>query len=331
MIKFPSIEQFRNVSRNAKVVFQGENPALDFRGTVKLHGTNAAIVVTNRGCDRVPYEITYQSRNNVITPDNDNAGFARFMSESLGDKAITLAGPFLSSEVEKVVIYGEWCGAGIQRGVAITELEKMFVIFAVKTFDFDDKEGEWVDISHLSDCLIDEDSRIFNSEMFQTFDITVDMSNPELSINDMVAMTEQVEAECPVGKYFGVSGVGEGIVWRCQQNPTSRLWFKVKGEKHSVTKVKKLVEVDAEKLGSIAEFVDRVVTDNRVLQGIDYLKEQELEVSRKSTGQFLSWFFADIMKEEADVLEASGLTKKDVSSKIGEKARGMFFATVDFS
>jgi hypothetical protein len=151
-----------------------------------------------------------------------------------------------------------------------------------------------------------------------------------MSVNKLVAITEQVEAECPVGKNFGVSGVGEGVVWRCTDNPTSELWFKVKGEKHSVTKVKKLVEVDTVKLGSIVEFVERVVTDARVKQGIDYLSEQGLDLSRKSTGQFLSWFFADIMKEESDVMEKSGLVKKDVSSRIGEKARGMFFAATDY-
>jgi hypothetical protein len=254
------------------------------------------------------------------------------MTEEVGMAAlIDIATPLLSPEVERVVIYGEWCGQGIQKGVAISELDKMFVIFAVKTFDFDDEEGEWVDILGYADDLVNEEFRIFNSEMFPTYAAKVDMSNPEMSVNDLVAITQAVEAECPVGKHFGVSGVGEGVVWRCEQNPTSRLWFKVKGDKHSVAKVKKLVEVDAEKLGSIVEFVERVTTEARVNQGIEYLKEQGLDVSRKSTGQFLSWFFADIMKEEADVLEASGLVKKDVSGKIGEKARAMFFDAVDFA
>ena len=59
MIKFPSIEQFRNVIRHVKskaqFVGKDENgdpvydqsiplPTLQFCGTVKLHGTNAGIV-----------------------------------------------------------------------------------------------------------------------------------------------------------------------------------------------------------------------------------------------------------------------------------------------
>jgi len=59
MIKYPSIEQFRNIIRKVKEKTDyvgkdtnGDNiylhtkdyPILEFKGTVKLHGTNAGIV-----------------------------------------------------------------------------------------------------------------------------------------------------------------------------------------------------------------------------------------------------------------------------------------------
>lgn len=124
---------------------------------------------------------------------------------------------------------------------------------------------------------------------------------------------------------------GEGVVWKgISAGWTSpKYWFKVKGEKHSVSKVKKLVEVDIEKLNSVVEFIDRVVTDNRLKQGVEYLIENDMEVSQKSTGAFLSWVFADVMKEESDVLEVSGLTKKDISRDLGTKARVWYFNYVD--
>jgi hypothetical protein len=324
MIKFPSINQFRHVKKAVGFEFGSTDKVLQFSGSVKLHGTNAAIVVSMS--DGEP-AITYQSRNNEITADDDNAGFANYMSQIDKSVIVAMACGYLREGVEKVVLFGEWCGGNIQKGVAVAELEKMFVIFAVKVFKDDPENGEW---AGLNPVLGSAEHRIFNADWFETYSIDIDFSAPEMSVNELVSITEKVEAECPVGKNFGVSGVGEGVVWRCTNNPSSELWFKVKGDKHSVTKVKKLVEVDAVKLGSIVEFVDRVVTDSRVKQGIDYLSEQSLEVSRKSTGQFLSWFFADIMKEESDVMEASGLTKKDVSSRIGERARGMFFAATDY-
>ena len=50
----------------------------------------------------------------------------------------------------------------------------------------------------------------------------------------MIEITEAVENECPVGKHFGVSGVGEGVVWTCVSEGwnDSGTWFKVKGEAH---------------------------------------------------------------------------------------------------
>lgn len=48
-------------------------PTLKFKGTVKLHGTNAGIV--NYG-DR----LEFQSRERVLSLEEDNAGFMRAMS-----------------------------------------------------------------------------------------------------------------------------------------------------------------------------------------------------------------------------------------------------------
>ncbi len=76
-ISFPSIEQFRNVvgSVNRQYNFVGldENgeaiydsslpkPVLTFKGTVKLHGTNAGV------CFNDVDGMWYQSRENIITP-----------------------------------------------------------------------------------------------------------------------------------------------------------------------------------------------------------------------------------------------------------------------
>jgi hypothetical protein len=147
----------------------------------------------------------------------------------------------------------------------------------------------------------------------------------------MIEITQAVEAECPVGKAFGVEGVGEGVVWKCldEDHKGSDYWFKVKGKKHSVTKVKTLAPVDIEKMKSVNDFIDTVLTDNRMKQGIEYLVEQGKPISRKSTGDFLSWVFDDIITEEADTMAASHITRKDLGKPVGTQARDWFFKYLD--
>ena len=79
MKKFPSIEQFRHVVRAERdaAKFRGEEPGeRSYRGTVKLHGTNAGISQDRAG------NLTYLSRNRKLTPGDDNAGFAAAMMEN---------------------------------------------------------------------------------------------------------------------------------------------------------------------------------------------------------------------------------------------------------
>ena len=135
MKKYPSINQFRNIVRTVRDNhdYQGKDeqgnpisrhispyPKLMFKGTVKLHGTNAAVVLYKDG------RIQYQSRERVLSLQQDNAGFMTYMS------GLDLSKLFQGIPFEDyIVIYGEWCGGNIQKGVAITGLPKMFVIFDV--------------------------------------------------------------------------------------------------------------------------------------------------------------------------------------------------------
>lgn len=116
--------------------------------------------------------------------------------------------------------------------------------------------------------------------------------------------------------------VGEGVAWSPTDNELAKnsgLWFKVKGDKHSVSKVKTLAAVDPERLASIQQFVEYAVTENRLQQGID-----EIGLDIKNMGAFLSWVNRDIIKEEGDVLAHNGLVMKDVAKFISNKARAWF-------
>lgn len=346
MHKYFSTGQYKNIIKHvndratqAKVPV----PELEFKGTVKLHGTNASIynVLSND-------ELVIQSKNNIITVEEDNNGFARFVSQHKAPVDAIFA-EIKAQYPEQIndktaVIYGEWCGGNIQPNVALNQLEKMFVIFAIKLIDnksdlaLEDEEPNetWLthDEIHLVLSKVDKlnDNKIYNIFDFPTFEIKIDMSNPKLTQNTLVELTNAVEKECPVAKQFGISGLGEGIVWKCVSvHPhikTSDLVFKVKGKEHSVTHVKELAEVDTAKVNSIKEFVDTVVTDNRLKQGIDYLNEMHVTVEPSNMGVFLKWVANDCLKEESDVIEASGLERKEVMPAINNKAKQFFFKCI---
>jgi hypothetical protein len=318
MKKFPSIEQFRNVIHHIRENhdFKGKDeagtairihtspyPTITFSGTVKLHGTNAGIVLYK------DEHIEYQSRENVLGEGKDNAGFMTTMkTKNLG---------FLFEDIEfqdYIAVYGEWVGKGIQSGVAVSELPKMFVIFAI------DVDGEW-----RTDLFMrDPDQGIYFISDFDQYYLTIDFNSPELVQNRLVEITNAVEAECPVGKFFGVSGVGEGVVWAAKHEGVTYR-FKVKGEKHSVSKVKTLASVDVEAVRDAQEFVSNVLTDARLEQGIQYLKETGAQIDQTSTGTFLRWVIGDVIKEEGDTIRENTLDQKKIGAATSKKAREWFF------
>lgn len=319
MKKYPSIEQLRNVvkkvrerhdyvgrNEEGKPIFQHTSnyPMLKFKGTVKLHGTNAGIVKYSDG------SIQFQSRERVLSIGEDNAGFMFSMSENNLD---FLFKDFEYSGYDYIAIYGEWCGGSIQKGVAINGLPKMFVIFGVMVNDV------WID---LPPSLHKNEIGIYNILQFPTYEVDIDFNSPELIQNSIIEMTIGVEEKCPVGLNFGIEGVGEGIVFTCIED--QELKFKSKGEKHSSSKVKTLNAVDVEEVNNISEFVELAVSENRLNQGLSFFKENNIEVDSKNTGEFLRWIVTDVLKEEKDTLEVSGLNEKKVKAAIVTKARMWF-------
>jgi len=320
-INYSSIGQFRNAVKNVQLstAYQREvegkhikNPTIKFTGTVKAHGTNASIVISPEG------EQYAQSRTAVLSLSKDNAGFAAF-AHSVKDTiagmrvAIELLNPDI--EDKTIVIYGEWCGKGIQKGVGISEVDRFFMPFGVKVLE--EKNNRW--LTHLP-MLTSPIKRIFDVREFGTFEILVDFEHPEEAQNTLVNITEQVEKQCHIAQFFGIAGIGEGVVWT---SPDQEIKFKVKGEKHSNSKVKKLAEVDVEKLNSIKEFVDYAVTENRLKQM--FLENVGTHPDRALLGKFIKAVSTDVVKEEPDTLVASGLSMKDVGSALSKKARNWFF------
>lgn len=193
----------------------------------------------------------------------------------------------------------------------------MFVIFAIKI------DGVYQDIEKYKHLHINEE-RIYNILQFEHYYIDIDFNQPEMIQNKLVDMTIAVETECPVGKYFGVSGTGEGIVYE-YINGNDRYIFKVKGEKHQNSKVKTLTTVNVEEIESINNFVEYACTENRMSQGIDKLKELGKTLDEKSTADFLRWVYNDIIKEESDTIVKNQLDVKKIGKSVSTKAKQFYF------
>ena len=73
-VKFDSIDQLRHFVKDMK--YRGKE-VVNLTGAVKIHGTNAAI-----GYDMQTKELFVQSRNNIITVEKDNAGFAMYVEQN---------------------------------------------------------------------------------------------------------------------------------------------------------------------------------------------------------------------------------------------------------
>jgi len=229
----------------------------------------------------------------------------------------------LDRAVVDLAIYGEWCGGSIQKGIALSGLPKMFVIFAVKADD------TWIDLEHLS-IPIDVAAGVRCITESHSYLLEIDFARPELAQSRLVELTTAVEAACPFGALLGVTGVGEGIVWQRLDDPSSDYWFKVKGEKHSASKVKTLAAVDVEKVTALREFVESVVTEARCEQGLQNLTREQLKpFEMASMGDFIRWVHGDVMKEEGDTIAANGIDPKKMGGMIAPVARAWFVSRLD--
>jgi CxxC motif-containing protein len=332
MIAFPSIEQFKHlikeVTSDSRYSGRDEHgnsiwnndplPILDFIATCKAHGTNASIFYKKKS-----ETVRFQSRTRQLTLSHDNLGFCAYGLKY--EKEFLNLCKSIIGDNDTVTIFGEWAGPGIQSGVAVSNIpNRIFMPFSI-LFTKDDNRF-WVDTLDLTKYIPDtlQFLGVYNSIEFGVWYFTIDFNNPEFTQNKLIELTEAIEHECPIGKYFGVSGIGEGIV--ISHNLGYKIYrCKVKGEKHSNTKVKKLAPIDEEEYKNVQSFVQNYVTESRLEQGIFVMKnEMELEIDIKNLGTFIKWVVGDVIKEEQQSIVQNDLDVKKIAKEIGNVARKWF-------
>lgn len=351
-LAWPEIEGFHHIRKHVRAypdLLKGNN-VVTYKAKVKLHGTNAAVhmypsyAVGEHPNNISKSQLAFQSRSNMITPENDNAGFARWASEAFKERVKTYGGG-------PIVLFGEWCGPGIQKGVALSQLEKRcFAVFAARhippTYHPDFLITDPVELASLIEGVPDAHVLPWYKN---SIEVTVDWSKSDEEVATAIAPINdwvmEVEANDPwVETVFGVKGTGEGLVFypggeHMKYESFQNLCFKAKGEKHKNIKTAVPVQVNAETAASIEAFVDLVLTEARLEQGARAVAGEhvhqdalsclfcttgKINFDMKQTGKFVAWCLADVQKETKDEMEASNLTWKDLQKPLSDKARAWY-------
>ena len=227
-IPWTEIESFHNIRKFMKAYPENlnSNNTVLYRSKVKLHGTNAAVQVVPGGT------LIAQSRSSEISVTNDNAGFARWVASH---------NPMDWHLAEGLVIFGEWCGPGVQKGVAISEIpQKIFAVFAARRLDQSDTlivEPE--ELAGLVNGIKDVYVLPWYNEEVLSVDWTLPSEELVASTSIINGWVNAVEENDPwVENTFNVKGTGEGLVFypvsseHLGNKNFNNLVFKAKGEKH---------------------------------------------------------------------------------------------------
>jgi hypothetical protein len=221
-------------------------------------------------------DIVFQSRERICTIESDNAGFAlwshgkRQLISKIMDDICRVTGRTTGN----VQIYGEWFGGNIQKGVGVSGLPKMFMIFGIRVSD-DAESTKWEQKSVYEQVfgkMFYATDNIYTKYDFGVEYVEVDFTKPEFAQNKFVEMTDKVEHDCPVARWFKPDAevgslIGEGIVITPIQTDdigfdvTSHI-AKIKGEAH-VNGTMKIIglNIDIENNKKIINFMKESSTD----------------------------------------------------------------------
>jgi hypothetical protein len=272
-----------------------------YRGKIKLHGSNAGIQFE----DGIMYG---QKRSDFVTIGNDNAGFAQFVSK------LELKNPD-----DKIVMYGEWAGPGIQKEDAVSKIpQKSFFVFSVEYIE----SGKMVFEPELIEAYVVEafgknyeDQNIYIIP-WHTAVMSVDFQRQGecQSFIDMVMKeVDEVIAERDpyIQRNFNVEGSGEGLVMYATsaqfitrdvvpEYDLLSYMFKAKTMAHSVQKEKNRNHVAPEKPDGIEDFIDMFFTEARFQQMLNQIGGN---AERQKTGEFMKAIMSDVHKEsEQEIL-----------------------------
>lgn len=297
-----------------------------YRGTIKLHGTNATLVF--RDSSTTP---TYQSRNRIITLANDNQGTVAHLPTAVVVPLVRrITHIHGSPRFAEIMLAGELCGVGIQNGVAVSTMPRFFCVFGICI------DGVWVDMARYASVEVPE-ARVFNIMNYRTWEVKISLAgNTSAVYQQMMAYTEEVGKRCPFAEKFvdaegaQVVGPGEGIVWTLIPEDShdasvkmALTNFKTKTDAFVTTSrtpkaPQNPAAVDASVLA--ARFVEYAVGERRLEQGVEYMREMRRPFEKQNVGEFMKWVVEDTVREEVGAMIEMGADEKIVRKLVARRA-----------
>jgi hypothetical protein len=294
-----------------------------YRGKIKLHGSNAGIQFE----DGIMYG---QKRTDFVTIGNDNAGFAQYVSK------LELKDPD-----DKIIIYGEWAGPGIQKEDAVSSIpRKSFFVFSVEHIE----SGKMVFEPELIEAYVSEafgqnyEQQNIYVIPWHTNAIPIDFQRQgecQRFIDTVMKEVDEVIAVAdPYIKHrFDVEGSGEGLVMyatsakfitgdEVSEYDLLSYMFKAKTEAHSVQKEKNRNHVAPEKPDGIEDFIEMFFTEARFQQMLNQIGGK---AEREKTGQFMKAIMSDVYKESEQEVLISDFEWKDVPKYAAPVAKIWWF------
>jgi tRNA-binding EMAP/Myf-like protein len=324
VITWPSIELLHHVRAGVRTLSELQQlppPRVTYRAKVKLDGTNAGLQIRPDGA------VLAQSRSQVLEGTLDNAGFRAWVAENQAYFA-ALRG------AEPRVVFGEWCGQGIQKRAAISQIgRKVFVVFALQVGDGVASPARVVvEPARLRELLPEHPDVFVLPWLNEAFELNfADDAQCSAEAERISQVVDAIETEDPwVQQTFRVQGLGEGIVLypnadadgALDRQRMSELMFKAKGEKHQAVRQKRAAQLEPEVAQGVEAFAELVLTDARLEQGLTEACQGRAEMPK--IGAFLKWVAGDVQKECGAELAASGLGWEQVNRPLSSRARSWF-------
>lgn len=296
-------------------------------GSIKLHGTNAAI-----GCSK-DQKVWVQGRNRQLTPDMHSYGFAEFaLSEEMQTWIKQQRALYHCPKHLDFIVFGEWCGEKIQAKVAVSKVTRFFAPFIVAFYNPERAKIEKFD----SVILIEnnETLRIFPTKFEYTAQVDFNNAEDVRAFEDFAnAKVQEIETEDPFAKTnFDISGVGEGIVWYVRTERGLEPFIKSKGDAHKKTKVEKILSQDEivklQAKEKALEWFKTKVTERRIEQAFEFFQEFGIGKTKENGKHFIKWIVQDVLTEEKPEMLKLDLTEDLVKSVAGKVLWKLYFEEI---
>jgi len=292
--------------------FKPDMPTLAFTGSEKLHGENMAVCYSDG-------TLWVQGRNRINTVAADQNGMAQFVE--LHREAFLTIIQDIGGPGDTVILDGEWAGGNIQKGnAACSGTDKAFYMFDyLRLIDEDGDEFHYPTTN-----LSNHAESIYVMKDFKQYSVVLDFNNPSECEEVLEALALEIEANSPIAAHFNKpDNVGEGAYLWClaiKDHPLYRL--KTKGEKHGGKPKEKRDKSGptSEEVVQLTAIADQLTPVWRITQGITETSATEM----KDIGNLMKWVNQDIIKEEMEVITASGYDFKQLQKFTSKVVKDYF-------